>query len=29
VFPSGRLVPGVIGRDQIERYLAERTLPRG
>jgi thiol:disulfide interchange protein DsbC len=29
VFPSGRLVPGVIGRDQIERYLAERALPRG
>jgi len=25
VFPSGRLVPGVIARDLIERYLSERT----
>jgi thiol:disulfide interchange protein DsbC len=29
VFASGRLVPGVIGREQIERYLAERSLPSG
>ena len=29
VFASGRLVPGVIARDQIERYLAERALPHG
>ena len=29
VFQSGRLVPGVIGRDLIERYLSERELPSG
>jgi len=29
VFASGRLVPGVIGRELIERYLAERSLPSG
>ena len=29
VFASGRLVPGLIKRDVLERYLSEKELPRG